>query len=526
MSEEKKNLGAASSDDTSALFVTARKKQLAEQEAQRKAAEEEAKRQAAEAEVRRLEAEVAARKRQAEEEARRLAAEAEERRRQAEADALADEKRIAAEAAERRRQAAAAQYTQPAAPASPMPPKAPDKAAAPDKKKIAIIAGAVGGVVLIALIIILIVAFAGGSKDSGYQPWVEPLTMSMDEYNELSSGKQEKVIACYDEIIQSEYGISVLIYDEVNETLAAQTGSEVGSLALAVFDYCGMDGRQFILGDTASVGTISNVLNMSRNDFTGSYFTYKLGAVSVAMIALIDNGDISDVYSNVQVTADLFDQMEKEDADDYDEPGSFFKDLCKLFDLEPEATYESYQDNYADVPDVQEEDDNGNSNEATGFTTYQDDYSGVEFTYTDNLTLEETFADSASEIATLYDAGSMMMLFDITDDYTYTELSIDELLSQAMNDAAVKYFAKFCGEEAVSMETLSEVDSFDNENSVAYQTYQVNTETTSFSCLVDLRNLNQGDMYTLAVMFMHPNYLDNLSSYVTVLESLHMYSVG
>ncbi|XEQ95505.1 hypothetical protein SPX_02760 [Sporomusa paucivorans] len=74
--EEKKNPGAASGDDTSALFVSARKKQLAEQEVQRKAAEEEAKRKAAEEEVRRLEAEVAERKRQAEEEAIRIAEEA------------------------------------------------------------------------------------------------------------------------------------------------------------------------------------------------------------------------------------------------------------------------------------------------------------------------------------------------------------------------------------------------------------------------------------------------------------------
>ncbi|HWR56589.1 MAG TPA: hypothetical protein VN462_08770 [Negativicutes bacterium] len=74
--DEKKNPGAASGDDTSALFVSARKKQLAEQEAQRKVAEEEAKRRAAEEEVRRLEAEVAERKRQAEEEARRIAEEA------------------------------------------------------------------------------------------------------------------------------------------------------------------------------------------------------------------------------------------------------------------------------------------------------------------------------------------------------------------------------------------------------------------------------------------------------------------
>ena len=86
--EENKNPGAASGDDTSALFVSARKKQLAEQEVQRKAAEEEAKRKAAEEEVRRLEAEVAERKRQAEEEAKRVAVEA--RAKKAEAAANPD----------------------------------------------------------------------------------------------------------------------------------------------------------------------------------------------------------------------------------------------------------------------------------------------------------------------------------------------------------------------------------------------------------------------------------------------------
>lgn len=86
--EEKKNPGAASGDDTSALFVSARKKQLAEQEVQRKAAEEEAKRKAAEEEVRRLEAEVAERKRQAEAEAKKVAEEA--RAKKAEAAANPD----------------------------------------------------------------------------------------------------------------------------------------------------------------------------------------------------------------------------------------------------------------------------------------------------------------------------------------------------------------------------------------------------------------------------------------------------
>ncbi len=78
------NQGAPSSDNTSALFVSARKKQLAQQEEQRVAAEKEAARLAAEEEVRRLEAEVEERKRKAQEDAVRIQQEEEERRKQAE----------------------------------------------------------------------------------------------------------------------------------------------------------------------------------------------------------------------------------------------------------------------------------------------------------------------------------------------------------------------------------------------------------------------------------------------------------
>ncbi len=86
MSDNFNNRGAPSSDETSALFVSARKKQLAEQEQQRIAAEQEAARIAAEAEVRRLEAEVEERKRKAQEDAIKIQKEEEERRRMAEVE--------------------------------------------------------------------------------------------------------------------------------------------------------------------------------------------------------------------------------------------------------------------------------------------------------------------------------------------------------------------------------------------------------------------------------------------------------
>ncbi len=98
---DKKVQNAPSSDQTQALFVSSRKKQLEEQEAQRIAAEKEAQRIAAEEEVKRLELEVAERKRQAEEDAKRIEAEAIERKRQAEEDA----KKMEIEAAERKQKA-------------------------------------------------------------------------------------------------------------------------------------------------------------------------------------------------------------------------------------------------------------------------------------------------------------------------------------------------------------------------------------------------------------------------------------
>jgi hypothetical protein len=69
MDQEKKNPpGAPSSDTTSALFVTARKKQLAQQEMERKAKEMEEARLAAEAELRHLEEKVDLRRKRTEEE--------------------------------------------------------------------------------------------------------------------------------------------------------------------------------------------------------------------------------------------------------------------------------------------------------------------------------------------------------------------------------------------------------------------------------------------------------------------------
>lgn len=184
MDQDNKNTtGAPSNDTTSALFVSARKKQLEQQEADRRAKEKEEQRQAAEAEVRRLEREVEERRRKAEEDAKR---------------ADEDARRIAEEARAKQAQAAAnpdavlgAPPSKPqgvklpgvklpgasapsiASPAAPKPTAMPKAVAVssgsgeasvktpPNMKMIAIIGGAVAVVILAVVLVITL----GGSKD-------------------------------------------------------------------------------------------------------------------------------------------------------------------------------------------------------------------------------------------------------------------------------------------------------------------------------------------------------------------------
>ncbi|MDR2531004.1 MAG: cell envelope integrity protein TolA, partial [Oscillospiraceae bacterium] len=190
MDQDKKNTsGAPSSDTTSALFVSARKKQLEEQEAAARAKEKEDQRLAAEAEVRRLEAEVEARRIKAAEDAKRVEAEAVEQKRRADEDA----KRIAEETRQKQAQAAAnpdailgsakKEVKLPQIPKLPKKePGAPSKPAGQgggvsgllqNKKLLAIIGG---GAAVIILAVVLIVTLGGN-------PAVKPLTESGEDFS-------------------------------------------------------------------------------------------------------------------------------------------------------------------------------------------------------------------------------------------------------------------------------------------------------------------------------------------------------
>jgi hypothetical protein len=183
--------GAPSDDTTSALFVSARKKQLEQQEADRRAKEKEEQRLAAEAEVRRLEWEVAERRRQAEEEVRRVEFENAERRRIAEEEA--------------RRTGQAGGMGQPQQPYNPnaapgawqQPAQKQPKAAKPpaqggglsnlmkNKKLLAIVGG--GAAVVIILVVVLIVTLGGGNKGNSGN------SLSSGSGREENSGTSSKV---------------------------------------------------------------------------------------------------------------------------------------------------------------------------------------------------------------------------------------------------------------------------------------------------------------------------------------------
>jgi hypothetical protein len=160
--DNKNTSGAPSSDTTSALFVSARKKQIEQQETERIAKEKEEKRLAAEAEVRRLEKEVEDRKRKAEEDA--VAAEAEARRVAAEAKAKMSAAATNPDAVLGAGKPAAKPPIGINLPGANKPAAEGGAVAAKplDTKMLMIIGGAVLAVIII---VVLIVVLAGGKKD-------------------------------------------------------------------------------------------------------------------------------------------------------------------------------------------------------------------------------------------------------------------------------------------------------------------------------------------------------------------------
>ncbi len=219
MEDNKNNKGAPSTDNTSALFVSARKKQLAQQEEERLAAEKEAARLAAEEEVRRLELEVEERRRKAQEDAMRVEEEAQERRKLAEQERLQQEKDAKARAAQ---YPAPTAYNAPAVQNAPMQAPAMQSASATggaasakssvndivqkvtalaqdiiqDKKKLGI---AIGAAVGLLVLIILLSALGGGGAPSYETGFVNAGEPELGYFNLYDDGTADGVSIMGDE---------------------------------------------------------------------------------------------------------------------------------------------------------------------------------------------------------------------------------------------------------------------------------------------------------------------------------------
>jgi hypothetical protein len=231
--ENKTTSGAPSSDTTSALFVSARKKQIEQQETERIAKEKEEKRLAAEAEVRRLEAEVADRKRKAEEdakaaeeEAKRIAEESKAKIAAAAAEAAAEAKAAAAATPSAPKPAPTPAKPAPATPkpaaaatstaasttpaavstsaadATPAPAGSPIAGLLQDKKMLMILGGAVVAVIVIIVIIAVIIGSLAGGDD-----------LTIDEYGNYYNSAGELVDENGDLIEGEDYYSSASVFD-------------------------------------------------------------------------------------------------------------------------------------------------------------------------------------------------------------------------------------------------------------------------------------------------------------------------
>lgn len=282
--DKKTGTGAPSSDTTSALFVSQRKKQLEQQEVERRAKEKEEQRIAAEAEVRKLEREVEERKRKAEEDARQVAEEARIKKEQAAANPDAVLGGATKPPAER------------ASVAKP-PKRSPGDVATAgkpmDMKKVGIIGGAVA-VVAVIIIVIVMVSGGGGSTAAGdlipYSSSQKGISFSYPKGWQVDDASAESVT-----ISSEDLGAFIILMDitnQINEMTGA--GMDIVSAAELVMK---------ALVESMVGGSVDNLepqLQKSGSLVTGSAaFTYdnpEMGRTNVDIhLTVVDGRCIIDL---------------------------------------------------------------------------------------------------------------------------------------------------------------------------------------------------------------------------------------
>jgi hypothetical protein len=457
MPEDKKTpAGAPSSDTTSALFVSARRKQLEQQETERREKEKEEQRLAAEAEVQRLEREVEERRRKAEEDARRLEIEAAENRRQAEEDA----RRIAEEARARQAQAAAA-------PASQTQPGTALASKPPLNKKLLIMIG--GGVVVAIGVVVLLVVLLGGKGDKlVYNP--DEATYDYDIFGSYYLGGNytdigyfyfddgtftlddaegtigiEGTFYVHDDTIMMDTGDRIITMTIIDEYTLSDPEGDIYYLLDTSDEYYDPDiDEDELVYDPDEATYDYNILGgyFLNGDYTEvGYFYYDDGTFMIDDAEgtvgiegtfyvhddtiMMDTGDriitmtIIDEYTLSDPGGDIY--LQDTTDEDYD------PDAGEDEDPDVDIDY-SYLD---DAPD--------------GYATFYDPSSGLKLYYPESTQAYSGLTGDDLEIVAVEAPGGYLLVFDLTDAYNGFSGTDDEMLSILIDNVLTEYFDDIYG---------------------------------------------------------------------------------
>ncbi len=437
MSDEKRNQGTPG-DETSALFVTARKKQLEEQEVQRKAAEEEAKRRAAEEEVRRLEAQVAQRKRDAEEESRRIAQEAEERRRKAQEDAVQEE-RMRAQGAPPSAAASAAPAASTATPAPKPAASAVAKAPAQKKMNPMILFGAIGGGVVLIVAVVLIVIFAMPPKSE--PALTEPLALDATynqngysfsyptawkvDYSEYDSDDLSDTIYVASDYLFNDFQDQVNLSD-VTDWMAMYS-DDVYDAGVAVLAN-ELNAYQSGTADYRDSGVSVSEENGFAYGMVTAGYTYKDIKFTIYMQLGESNG-----RQILSVIRTMDDSGWADPA--YDTCAAIVKSAALTNPpraaAEPEPDPEPDYSHLYDAPE--------------GYETFYDPTTGLKLYYVDTMEAVNGLTGDPDEVVAIRDGGYYLIAFNITDLYNNSEDTDDSILTGTMSYVLDNYFTKMFG---------------------------------------------------------------------------------
>ena len=376
MSEEEKKMGAPAEDETAALFVTARKKQLAEQEAQRKADEEKAKRDAAEAEVRRLEEEIEARKLKAQEEERRLQEE---------------EMNPSAQPGTGGRRSK----------------KTMSKGA-----KIGLIAGVsvMGLCTLFLVFMFAIVLFTSNISDDQAEAWYQGMSITVDDYKLLSGSDQEKLMAYLASLYKyNESEVLTVTADQINDSLLGVSNSERYSLFNLVFADSKINPNEYIYGLEAELEDHLSFLTCSPDQFR----RWKLPSQRACVNLMAKySGYASDNDHLLKMTLQMDAFVPRCPDGEKETEGVMFRQFCELAALDNwEAVYTQAQNAVQTAIDSQ----------PVELITYTDDEYGISFEYTSKMDLLENVTSQPGEIAGVRIGDACVMFFNIDHDFDYMQ---------------------------------------------------------------------------------------------------------